>query len=408
MARIWVVGCAVLIVVVCGRPASLSQLPPAPADQPGTGVETGGQASSQCAVADDAGYGYTPEQAVQVGGGAMFVASRERRYLDALRGPAGEPVRYKRTGTTTLEPNAVSIIDVYEVVYDGAERPLTLYLDAYHFDDALRAPRGLICGTPIALTAPGPDLFQSSRFLVMLAVEQGGSRDFAPIPLDTVSDGTRTRRGIVLDHFRMMARMTRVAAAAGKPIVLDPAIRPPDSLRQRTVVVAYPQTCEARSIAPRSIELLTQQGQQAPRQGQYDTAEELGMLVPGLDAPPGSVAATFGLQVPRPGDVVKITYADSCGGPAYVTVPLEQTPLRPLHTPEPTLPEGVTVTRDTVRLQAQVDLDGALRYITYVGGPRELLQAATHAVRGWTVEPVRINDAPISTPIVLQVKFLPR
>ena len=79
-----------------------------------------------------------------------------------------------------------------------------------------------------------------------------------------------------------------------------------------------------------------------------------------------------------------------------------------MNTPEPTLPEGLSVTRDTIRLQAQVDLDGALRYITYVGGPRDLLQAGIQAVRTWTVDPVRINDAPVSTPIVLQVRFLPR
>ena len=222
-------GCTVLGLFLCGRPVSDAQLPPTPPD-PRPDGEASRQPVSQCVVADDPGYGYTPEQAVQIGGGAMFVASRERRYLDSLRGPGGEPVRYKRMGTTMLEPNAASVIDVYEVSYDGAERPLTVYLDAYHFDDLLRAPKGLICGIPITLNAPGPDLFQSSRFLLMLAVEQGASRDFPPIPLDSVSNDTRTRRGVVLDHFRMMAAVTRAAAAAGKPIVLDPAIRPPDSL----------------------------------------------------------------------------------------------------------------------------------------------------------------------------------
>jgi hypothetical protein len=386
--------------VPTGHDAAAAQTPAQPdANRP----------ASECPVSDDPDYGYTKEQPVQVGGGAMFVASRERRYLDALRGPAGEPLRYKRMGTTTLAPHALSVIDVYEVTYDGAEKPLTMYLDAYHYDDGLRAPQGLICGAPIALTPPGPDLFQASRYLQMLAVEQGASRDFAPIPLDTTAGGdANQRRGVVLDHFRMMARVARTAAGTGKPIVLDPAIRPPDALRLRTVVVAHPLSCEGRTIAPQAIELLSPQGQPAPRQGDHASGAALTALVPDLDVPTGSVAATFGLQGPRPNDSVKITYAEACQGSAEITLPLKQTPVRPLSTPEPVLPEGVNVTSRSIRVQAQVDLDGALQHVTYVGGPRDLLKHAIQAIRTWTVDPARINNAPISTPVVLQVTFLPR
>jgi hypothetical protein len=359
-------------------------------------------------VADDPDYAYTKEQPVQVGGGAMFVASRERRYLDALRGPAGEPVRYKRTATTTLAPNAISIIDVYEVTYDGAEKPLTIYLDAYHYDDELRAPKGLVCGAPIALTPPGPDLFQASRYMQMLAVEHGGSRDFTPIPLETTGADSKTRRGVILDHFRMMARVARAAAATGKPIVLDPAIRPPDALRLRTVVVAYPLSCDGRTIAPQAIELRSSEGRQAPRQGDYASGAALTALVPDLDVPSGSVAATFGLEAPRPNDSVRITYAEACQGSAETTLPLQHTPVRSLSTPEPVLPDGLKVPSRSIRLQAQIDLDGALQHVTYVGGPRDLLKPAIQAIRTWTVDPARINNAPISTAVVLQVTFLPR
>jgi hypothetical protein len=124
--------------------------------------------------------------------------------------------------------------------------------------------------------------------------------------------------------------------------------------------------------------------------------------------PAGSVAATFGLQAPRSNDAVRITYAEGCGGTADVTLPLQQTPFRPSSTPEPTLPEGASAATGTIRLQAQVDLDGGLQHVTYVGGPRALLPAAIQAVRKWTVEPIRINNAPVSTPVVLQVRFLPR
>jgi hypothetical protein len=284
--------------------------------------------------------------------------------------------------------------------------PVTIYLDAYHFDDELRAPKGLTCGAPIGLAPPGPDLFQASRHLVRLALEHGTTRDVAPIPLDL--NAGNALHGIVLDHFRMMALVVRAAATAGKGIALDPGVRPPDSLRQRTVVVAYPLRCADRSIAPQTISLVSAQGQHAPRQGDHVSGEALATLLPGLEVPPGSVAATFGLQAPRTNDAVTITYAEACGGIADVTLQLPQTPLRSLNTPEPTLPAGARATTGSIRLQAQVDLDGGLKYGTYVGGPRELLEAAIQAVRGWTVDPVRINGAPISTPVVLQVRFQPR
>lgn len=387
--------CAALVMALAAAAPAEAQ-PPAPdAARPATA----------CPVAEDPAYAFTPERAVQVGGGAMFVGSRERRYLEALRGPAGEAIRYKRTGSRPAS-DGQAILDAYELTYDGLESAVTIYLDAYHFDDAMRAPKGFTCGTPIDLAPPGPDLFQASRVLVRLAVEQGASRDFAPIPLD--GEPGAPPRGVVLDHFRMMARVTRAAAASGKPIVLDPAVRPPDSLRQRTVVVAYPRTCEGRTIPPQAIELMSAQGQPAPRQGDDAAGEALAALVPGLEVPAGSIGATFGLQAPRANDSVKITYAEACAGAADAVVTLRLTPLRPISTPEPVMPADATVPPGAVRLQAQVDLDGALTHPAYVGGPRELLDAAIQAVRTWTVEPVRINNAPLSTPVALQVKFLPR
>jgi hypothetical protein len=361
-----------------------------------------------CPVATDSAYAFTPEQPVQVGGGAMFVAARERRYLDSLRGPAGEAVHYKRTSSQE-SPDGQTILDRFEVTYDGAEQPVTLYLDAYHFDDRLLAPRGFTCASAIALDPPGPDLFQASRHLTRLAVEQGAQRDYSPIPLDSASrDGNTALRGVVLDHFRMMARFARAAALEGKPIPLDPAIRPPDSLRLRTVVIAYPLACQGREIAPQAVDLISEQGQHAPRHGEYASGDTLTQLVAGLPAPSGSIAATFGLQAPRRTDTVKITYAEPCGGATEVVLPLRQTPLRFINAPEPAMPEGSKVTDGSVRLQAQVDLDGRLQYPTYVGGPRELLGPAIQAIREWTVDPVRINTAPMSTPVTLQVRFRAR
>ena len=332
----------------------------------------------------------------------MFVASRERRYLDALRGPSGETIQYERTGSFP-SPDGETILDGYAISYDGHE-PVTIYLDAYHFDDELRAPKGFTCAAPIGLAPPGPDLFQASRHLVRLALAHGPTREVSPIPLDANAAGTAAR-GIVLDHFRMMSLVVRSAAAAGKPLVLDAAAIPPDSLRQRTVVVAYPHVCEGRRIAPQAVELISAQGQLAPRQGDYAKADTLPAVLPGLELPADSLAAVFGLQAPRLNEAVRIVYAAPCAGVADVTIPLAQTALRPLSTPEPTAHDGQSAAEGTVRLQAQVDLDGRLHYPTYVGGPRELVQAAIQVVRTWTVEPVRVNGAALSTPIVLQVKF---
>jgi hypothetical protein len=150
---------------------------------------------------------------------------------------------------------------------------------------------------------------------------------------------------------------------------------------------------------------MSAQGQPAPRQGDDVTGEALATQVPGLDVPEGSVAATFGLQAPRANDAVRITYTEPCSGAADVTLQLRQTPLRTINAPQPAMPDGVSTSSNSVRLQAQVDLDGALKYVTYVGGSRELLAAAAEAVRGWSVDPVRINNAPISTPVALQVTF---
>lgn len=366
------------------------------------------RAPSMCSVATDSTYGYTPEQPVQVGGGAMFVAARERRYLDVLRGPAGEPVQYKRLGSSQ-SPDGQAILDSYEVSYGGSEKTVTLYLDAYHFDDWLRAPQGFSCASAIALDPPGPDLFQASRQLLRLAVEQGTQRDFSPIPLDSASsDGNTALRGVVLDHFRMMARVARAAALDGKPIVLDPAVRPPDALRLRTVVIAYPLACEGRQIAPQALDLVSTQGQHAPRQGEYVKGETITQLVPGLAVPSGSLAATFGLDGPRANHAVKVTYAEPCQGIAEVVLPLKQTPLKLATMPEPVIPDGLTVKSGSVRLQAQVDLDGRLQYPTYVGGPRELLQPAIQALKDWSAEPARINNVPISTPVAVQVRFRTR
>jgi hypothetical protein len=361
--------------------------------------------ASSCGVSDEPAFATTKDHAVQVGGGAMYVAARERRYLDALRGPMGEVIQYKRTGSLPLDKEGRTILDTYEVTYPGLEKPVIFYLDAYHFDDALKAPKGFTCAVPIGLTAPPPDAMLAAESLLQLAIEQGAAKDIAPISLD--ADGS-SAHGVLLDHFRLIARASRAASAGGTPI--DPKRPALDLMRTRMVVVAYPLRCgDKEPVAPASIDIIAAQGEAPRRDGELATGEALARLVPGLNVPAGAMAAAFFVDRPRATDAIKIAYPDGgCGSSNEARLPMHYTNAKPLKTPQPTLPAGQAATEHPVRLQALIDLDGAAQRIVYIGGPTTLTNAAIDAVRGWTAEPTRLNGSPVVTPVTLQVKFEPR
>ena len=360
--------------------------------------------ASACPVSDDPAFATTKDHAAQVGGGAMYVAARERRYLDPLRGPMGEAVQYKRLGSMPLEKDPGTILDAYEVTYPGLEKPIILYLDAYHFDDALNAPKGFVCAVPISLNAPGPDAFLAARHALQLAIEQGAAKDFAPISLD--ADGS-SAHGVILDHFRLVARASRAASTAGTPI--DPTKFVPELMRTRMVVVAYPQRCgDKEPVAPAAIEIVPAEGQPPRRDGELATGEALARLVPGMQLPARAMGAVFLLDHPRATDRIKIGYPDGgCGAATEAVLSMKFTNAKPLMTPQPPLPAGQAATDRPVRLQALIDLDGVAQRIVYQGGPAALADAAIQAVRGWTAEPMRLNGAPVVTPVTLQVKFGP-
>ena len=357
---------------------------------------------SRCAVSTDSAYGVGLSSPLQVGGGAMYGPARARRYLDALRGPAGQVVRYKRASSTQGADGA-TILDAYEVTHDGLPKPVVLYVDQYHYSE-LRAPAGFVCGQPIGLDVPPPDPFQTSVALISVAVEQGSVRDFPPIPLD--QDGATTH-GVVFDHFRMIARAARAAAAAGAR--LDPKALPAEIARPRMVVLAYPLSCGARTVAPAAVEILGAQGAAIRRDGEYVRDAAISTLLPGVQAPVSSLAATFTLATLRPADAVRITYADpSCtGGTPERALPVKFTDSKTLETPAPPLPAGLDPSDTPVRLQALVDLDGMLQRPAYLGGPAHLTPAAMEAIQRWRSEPPRINGAPIARAVLVQVMFKP-
>ena len=88
------------------------------------------------------GYGYTEDDPIHVGGGV----NGEMEYLEHLRGPQGQKVRYERRGSCCFfesneSPFGSGMLDVYDVSYDGLAQPVTLYLNMYERKEP-RAPEG--------------------------------------------------------------------------------------------------------------------------------------------------------------------------------------------------------------------------------------------------------------------------
>jgi hypothetical protein len=352
-----------------------------------------------CATSTDERYGFAMAMPVQVGGGAMYGPARERRYLDALRGPDGQALRYRRTGSLP-GADGVTILDAYETTYDGLAKPVTIYVDEYHFSDPI-APRGFICGQPIGLGLPPVDPFAASTALLTTALEQGATRDFPPIALD--ADGATTH-GVVFDHFRMVARAARSAAQSGA--TLNPQALPRSVAQPRTVVLAYPLTCGSRIVAPVAIEIVSAQAAAPQREGDYTRDAALGTLLPGVQAPASSLAATFVMSTLRPIDTVQIGYGEgACTGESKAVFPVRFSDARIVDAPIPALPAGTPSTDTPVRLQVLVDLDGRFQQPVYIGGPSQLSQAAIEAIRQWRSEPPRINGAPVPRAVIVQVMF---
>lgn len=93
-------------------------------------------------VSDDATYGYKEANAIKVGGGP----ARERAYLNLLRGPNGEPVRYSRDGSCCPfeTPRGLlggGMLDIYSVWIGESKDPVKLYINMYDYEQP-KAPKG--------------------------------------------------------------------------------------------------------------------------------------------------------------------------------------------------------------------------------------------------------------------------
>ena len=96
--------------------------------------------------ARDKTYGYSEDNPVKVGGG-MEGPLNEQRFLNALAGPNGEKVTYKRQGSCCpfKTPNALfgdsGVLDMYEVIIEGSSEKIILYLNMYD-SETLQVPVG--------------------------------------------------------------------------------------------------------------------------------------------------------------------------------------------------------------------------------------------------------------------------
>lgn len=100
-------------------------------------------------VSTDETYGRVEANPIKVGGGP----SRERDYLNLLRGPNGEPVRYNRNGSccgfeTKNSPFGGGLLDIYSVWIGDATEPQKLYLNMYDYEQP-KAPKGFTFAAPL-------------------------------------------------------------------------------------------------------------------------------------------------------------------------------------------------------------------------------------------------------------------
>jgi hypothetical protein len=176
--------------------------------------------------------------------------------------------------------------------------------------------------------------------------------------------------------------------------------------RPHSVVVAYPQTCEGGTRSAGTIVLEDQRGRTTAAEPLETGADGIARLVPGLQAPAGSVAGVFGLDGPRAGLTVKVTYREACSGTTEErTLELTSSPAKLLESPMPLRPAGDAAIGTWIAVQAIVDHAGRFREATALGGPPELAQAAVDALSRWRAEPPRVNGAPLASPVVLQLTF---
>jgi hypothetical protein len=385
MRRIVLTACMLCVFVVSLR-AQISDPTheTTTADVPGLTAE-----SSTCRQSTDPSYGLTRENPIKTGGGAMYMASRQVKYLNALRGLAGEGVHFKRNGSGP-GPDGTTL-DTYSLDIRG-DRKTTLYLDGYHWSDPL-APKGFLCGAPMNLAPPGPDPFETTDQLRALAVNLSVA-ETGPISID--ANGSKTH-GVIYDHVRLIALAARAAATSGTP--LDPKKLPQPVARPHLVVIATPLVCGDATIVPESVRLKDSTGNEPPVIGTA-TGAKIADLSAGLVGPADAVAIAYAVPELIGGARTTVRYRTSCEGKQEIELPVAISGPRVLsQAPAPASP-GQTVPADGAKVVMQIFVapDGSALNPAFVSGAFEFTAAAVESLKGWKFEPARANTAPVYKP----------
>jgi hypothetical protein len=104
------------------------------------------------AIALNKDYGRTEENSIKVGR-----IENQKYYFNALSGPNGEQVKYKRIGScceykSKKAPLGKGFLDLYEVWYDGLKTPERLYLNGYEYENPF-CPTGFTIKKPSEIPA---------------------------------------------------------------------------------------------------------------------------------------------------------------------------------------------------------------------------------------------------------------
>ena len=93
-------------------------------------------------------FGISAFNPIRIGGEAQGVP-RVVKYLTALRGPAGQGIRYRDAGQALAGPKG-GLVQRIDVEYAGLPQPVRLYFDTTR-EEPLLAPQGFLCVAPLVV-----------------------------------------------------------------------------------------------------------------------------------------------------------------------------------------------------------------------------------------------------------------
>ncbi len=100
-------------------------------------------------------YGYKPNHKTSIKVGEI---KNEQAYLNALRGPNGEQVQFRRNGSccefkSKSAAFGTGLLDQYEIYYEGLKEPIILYINGYEYEQP-KAPIGFTFVTADKIEKP--------------------------------------------------------------------------------------------------------------------------------------------------------------------------------------------------------------------------------------------------------------